>query len=58
MISAHQMESGGGFSAGGSNLSSRQDEGRFWAYRAQAYDKGNAVIRAKNRVRRGVTQLA
>ena len=47
MISAHQMDSGGGgFSAGGSNLSSRQDEGRFWAYRAQAYDKGNAVIRA------------
>ncbi|MEM1111459.1 MAG: hypothetical protein AAGI11_06085 [Pseudomonadota bacterium] len=47
MISEHQMDSSGsGFNSGGSSLTQRQDQGRFWAYRAQAYDKGNAVINA------------
>ena len=45
LIAGYQAQSSsGGF--GGDDLASRQDQGRFNAYRSQSYKKGQAVIQA------------
>lgn len=57
LISAYEPPSSdSGFSMGSANTSyaERQDEGRFWAYRSQSYERGSAVIRAMTEVRQGV----
>jgi hypothetical protein len=45
LISSYQVESSSGFSSS-SDYPARQNQGRFWAYRSQSYDKGTAVIKA------------